>query len=448
MKYTKNPLTLFNETVFNRDGVNFRFVQKKSKKLGMVVYFKNGKSAESYYNEQGEFCENSHGLAHFIEHLLFSSATENIDWLKKAISEKVEMNGATGEGVVFYHMCSTLDRMLNEYIENLLKISYTLDINEEIFLKEKGIVSTEASLSLDLPNNKTMKLLSKYIKNSHVNHSTVGTPESVNATTMEEVIKYYQDVYTFENSEICIFADFETNKGLDEKIVKLILDKLELIRAKFPIHAQLKGPKRIIARPKNTVLDQSMNIVSTPKVSQELMVRYYRFPLNPETSLLNLEVLNLLPNLLHPMLNANVNELLKEKGLRLDTNFAIDIASSSLEEACFVIQTTQKERLEDTVEYVKELLLNFDKYITDEVIESINISEEEKSFYELDTALTSNLITYPFKYLIGINILDTQRPLNQKVDLDLLTSHEAIRNAVNEMRFDNYIDILEQPETK
>lgn len=444
MEFKKNPATNLFENTFNIDGINFRFIQKKSRNLGIVVYFRNGKNAESFYDENGNFMENSYGLAHFIEHLLFSSATEKIDWLKRLVSEKIAMNGATGENVVFYHINAKLDKMLDEHIESLLKIAYTLDIDDAIFEKEKGIVSTEASLSLDAPYNKMVDVFSNYIKNSHTNHSVVGTPESVMGTTKEEVIKYYTDVYTFENSEICIYADFEGNDNLDQKVIDLILEKIENIRAKFDVHAQLTGPKRTIALPNKTVFDQKTYDIFSPKTTVETSYRFYRFPMIEDSAVNDYETITFLNTLLHPQFNPNVKELFEKYGFRNDTGYYFDLSSSSKTECSFYIEISEIDRVEELVDFVKEIFGNIEKYITSDVIESIKTMEVEKQYRSLDETLENSLLVYPYKFLRDIQIIDRDIPLDFKVDIDVACNVDVIKNIVGRMDFENYLNFIER----
>lgn len=446
MKFIKNELTKLEEVVFNESGINFRCVQKKSKKLGMVVYFKNGKTAESYFDKDGNFKENSYGMAHFLEHLLFSSASLKIDWLKKLSTESVEFNGATGDNVVFYHVNGLVENILNEQIANLVKIAFTLDIDNAIFEKEKGIVSTEASLSQDSVNTKVANVLAKYYPNTHLSHLVPGTPQSVMGITQEEVINYYKEIYTLDNSEICLFGDFKNNPSLLQKAKDIVISEINNVRENFKIHVQDTGIKRKVAFPKNTVFDKKLHEIETPSIAKDEYRRYFVVKF-PKAEYYDISSLNSFLTFINWMYNPAVKTDYEKLKFSMDTKFSSSQEYASYDEIVFCITTTDTQRIDEITKFLQEVVENYEKYDLDKLRNIIKNQEIITEYRSLDSSLASQLLTYPYRFLNS----ERERfnlPLDKQLDNDYIISPEQFKKVSKFIDFENYVDILIKPQQK
>lgn len=439
-EFKKNPRTLLYDKVVNCEGANIRFVQKKSKKLGMCVTFFNGKNAESYY-DNGVFKENSHGIAHFLEHLLFTNVTDGVNWLEKLSSEKVSMNGATGENVVFYHILANAEDMFEKRIEQLMKISFTLDIDDEIFNKEKGIVSSEASLFIDDTRTLANDVISSYYCPSHSKHSIAGTAETVNGIEMDELVKYYQDVYSLDNCEIQVFADFENNPSFESRYLELFAKVIKKIRSEYPIHVQNKGVKRKIAEPINTKFDKKEHTITSAKVSAEEYLRVLKVNSTSEDGFgIKLLSYGILAPLLSPSYNIKVKELLESKGLNVQSDsMGASLGVDSVHEFCMTFKSTTKEKLELLFKTYVEIFSNVRDYIDEDRIQKLADMEYVSEYRKADVSIAYLYTNYAQMAMGTLGKLGYGA--SEKVESSLYSNLDMFEEIAKEMDFENYIDI-------
>lgn len=181
------------------------------------VFVKTGSSDEN---------ENEAGISHLLEHMIFKG-TKKRNYSE--ISEEIDFYGAginahtSKEETVFY--VNTLSKYVKEVSDILFDIVTNSTIDEEELEKEKGVVIEEIKMYKDTPDDLVFELnYQNSIVGSYKN-PIIGTENSVNSFTADQIKKYYRDRYTKDNMIISVAGNFDEN---------VILDKIEEYFSNIP----------------------------------------------------------------------------------------------------------------------------------------------------------------------------------------------------------------------
>jgi predicted Zn-dependent peptidase len=165
--------------------------------------------------------EDEHGMAHFLEHMLFK-ATEKRNSFQ--IANDIERYGGnfnaytSKEETVFYFS------VVDDYFE------IALDVFSDMFLfskfddldikHEKTVVLEEIKSSIDSPDDIIWDYFTEnLLKGNSVGRRTLGTLSSVRTFTKEQVQKFYKRLYNAQNITIAAVGN------IDESIFKDQLEK-------------------------------------------------------------------------------------------------------------------------------------------------------------------------------------------------------------------------------
>jgi len=165
--------------------------------------------------------EGKAGLAHFIEHLVFKKTARRTT---SQILNCLELVGADLNAYTTKEYTCLHASFLNEHL------SRTLDLFEDILFhsefpeieleKEKGIIHDEIASYKDSPEDAIADDFEDILFQNHsLGHNILGTTESLNSFTKEDIKSFMKENYSLENMVIGITA----NKSLNQ--IKSICEK-------------------------------------------------------------------------------------------------------------------------------------------------------------------------------------------------------------------------------
>lgn len=173
--------------------------------------------------ENGSRNENSknNGISHFIEHMLFKgthnrSAKELVETIEDVGGQ---LNAFTGkESTCFY--IKALNTHLELSLEILSDMLFNSKFLEEDIEKEKKVVIEEINMSEDTPEDvlSDVHCVAAWGKDS-ISYPILGTENTVNSFTRNQIVEYINSYYIPENSVISIAGNFDI-KNIEKLIYR------------------------------------------------------------------------------------------------------------------------------------------------------------------------------------------------------------------------------------
>lgn len=173
-----------------------------------------------YFIKAGTVNEDSYnsGISHFIEHMLFKGTANKsamdiastIDHLGGDINAYTSKECTGIYAKVLPKDITTPIDIISDMIMNSLFDEADID-------KEKSVIKEEIKSYDDTPEEINYDLLSEIVyKGTYLTHPILGTLESVDAITREEIINYIKTFYTNENIAIAVAGDFDEDLVIDK----------------------------------------------------------------------------------------------------------------------------------------------------------------------------------------------------------------------------------------
>lgn len=205
-EYTHLGETLYSEVLDNGLKVNLIPRRGVSKVYGFFVT-KFGSNDTSFI-PLGETNKTTvpEGVAHFLEHKLFEK--EDYDVMEKFGAFGAMPNAYTNFTETAYHFSAT-DYAI-ENVETLLDFVQEPYFTEETVENEKGIIVQEAQMYYDDPDRRLYAgCLQALFHNHPVRNEVIGTIDSINATTKEDLYTCYNTFYHPSNMSLTITGNFD-----------------------------------------------------------------------------------------------------------------------------------------------------------------------------------------------------------------------------------------------
>ena len=153
------------------------------------------------------------GVSHFLEHMMFKG-TEKMTALQ--VNEAFDHLGAkfnaftSEENTVYYAA------VLPEYLQEVTSLWSQLmrpSLRDEDFNIEKNVIKEEIAMYKDLPQFDVMdKCRSMHFKNHPCGNSVLGTNESINALTADQMRDYFEHRYAPNNMTVACCGNFNFDK--------------------------------------------------------------------------------------------------------------------------------------------------------------------------------------------------------------------------------------------
>ena len=150
------------------------------------------------------------GVSHFLEHMLFKG-TEKLS--AQDVNEAFDKTGAqfnaftSEENTVFYAA------VLPEYLEEVTQLWSQImrpSLRDDDFNIEKNVIKEEIAMYQDMPNFDVMDRCKALFFDSHpCGHSVLGSVESIDALTAQQMKDYFAKRYAPNNINVAIAGNFD-----------------------------------------------------------------------------------------------------------------------------------------------------------------------------------------------------------------------------------------------
>ncbi len=161
--------------------------------------------------------EKNNGVSHFLEHLFFKGTAKHPNGETAMILENLgaRLNASTGKDFTHYYVTAA-SKNADTAIELLSDMLLNPAIPQEEFEKEKKVVLEEIRRSNDDVGDKIFKNLTDMVFNgSTYSYETLGTTQSIENISRNDVFDYYKKYYTPQNMVTVIAGDVNPEKTLE-----------------------------------------------------------------------------------------------------------------------------------------------------------------------------------------------------------------------------------------
>ncbi|WP_016777034.1 M16 family metallopeptidase [Anaerophaga thermohalophila] len=160
--------------------------------------------------------ENEHGMAHFIEHVIFKGTQKRKTWhiLSRLDDVGGELNAYTSkEETAIY--ASFLIQDFERALELLHDISFHSVFPEKEIRKEKEVIIDEINSYKDNPAELIIDDFEELIfNNGPMGHNILGTAESIKNFTREDILKFIRNNYHTDQMVLCMVGEMAPGKFL------------------------------------------------------------------------------------------------------------------------------------------------------------------------------------------------------------------------------------------
>lgn len=212
MEKIKTPTGEVLYTGYLPNGLHYGILPKPGFVKKYAVLSTNYGSLDSKFEVPGEgVVEVPDGIAHFLEHKLFEEEEGNV--FDRFAGWGASVNAFTSYTQTAY-LFSTVDHVY-EALGQLIDFVMHPYLTEENVEKEKGIIVQELRMYEDHPDRRLHKnLLNALYHKNPIRLDIGGTPESVNSTTVEWLMKCYRTFYTASNMALFVAGDVDPDQVL------------------------------------------------------------------------------------------------------------------------------------------------------------------------------------------------------------------------------------------
>jgi predicted Zn-dependent peptidase len=175
--------------------------------------------AAAFYVRTGSRDEHDpalYGISHFLEHMVFKGTekrdgdTITLDFNRMG----AEFNAYTSFEETVFHA-----RVLSDQLPNAIDLLADMmrpRLDKEDFIRERDVILAEITRGEDQPSRIAVRrFYQAYFSGLPLGHDVIGTPESINAMEVEQMIDYCHRRYTANNIILAVAGKFEWDNLLD-----------------------------------------------------------------------------------------------------------------------------------------------------------------------------------------------------------------------------------------
>jgi len=157
------------------------------------------------------------GISHFIEHMMFKGTNKRT---AREIASDVDalggqINAFTSKESTCYYV-RTLSSNLEKGLEILVDMLTDSLFDPVEMAKEKQVVKEEIKMMEDNPDDLCQEMLYEVLfKGNVLSNSILGTPESLDAITREDIKRYIRNEYTLDNIVVSVAGNFDEQRVCD-----------------------------------------------------------------------------------------------------------------------------------------------------------------------------------------------------------------------------------------
>ena len=165
------------------------------------------KTGSRYENNQ------NNGVSHFIEHMLFKGTKKRS---AKEIASSIDKIGGQLNAFTSKECTCFYAKVLDSHLDIALEILSDMFLNSSFskieIEKEKGVVLEEINMYEDSPEDLVHDIFTQTVwAGNSLGMSILGTENSLNSLTRENIIDYFGNNYTPNNIVISLVGNFERN---------------------------------------------------------------------------------------------------------------------------------------------------------------------------------------------------------------------------------------------
>ncbi|GKV68199.1 peptidase M16 [Sporosarcina sp. NCCP-2716] len=152
------------------------------------------------------------GTAHYLEHKLFDKG--DYDVYSEFGKLGSDANAYTNDSETSYYF--TTVGHVKENAELLLDFVQDPYLTDETVDKEKGIISQEFQMYADMPDQRIYLAVQEALFSKHpVRNEVLGTLETINSMTKEQLLSAYRTFYHPSNMTFCLAGNFDTTEMME-----------------------------------------------------------------------------------------------------------------------------------------------------------------------------------------------------------------------------------------
>lgn len=160
----------------------------------------------------GEIKNYPSGIAHFLEHKLFSSE-DGVDAVTELAAFGADANAYTSNNKTVYMFSCTEN--FDKALKGLVDFVYSPYFTKGNVESEKGIIAQEIKMCLDSPYDTVSRnLLVALYGNSKLSDDVLGTEESIDRITDKALYDCYGAFYRYSNMALVVSGDIDENEVL------------------------------------------------------------------------------------------------------------------------------------------------------------------------------------------------------------------------------------------
>ncbi len=214
---------------------------------GRTALFAMGFYAGALY-EKGFGQGSTDGISHLVEHMFFKGTPK---LTTKQVNEEFSKLGADLNAYTSYDHTVYYAKVPSRHLERASELWKDLLTNKKIdtseFNAEKQVVLQEIQLYDDMPDYKaSTKAREEHFKGTPLEHSILGTIDSVKSITKDMLQEYSTNYYTFDNAILTIVGGFDLEKQ-ERNLRALFSDSIN-----SPRNSPLFHPPITLRTPKNS----------------------------------------------------------------------------------------------------------------------------------------------------------------------------------------------------
>lgn len=418
-QFNKLDLTLYHEKLDN--GLNIYIVPKENTNNIFANFVTKYGGVDINFKLNGEVINSPYGIAHFLEHKMFE-AKDNIDPFKLFEQNGAQSNAATSSYRTGYFFAGPTN--FYENLETLLDFVQKPFFTDENVLKEKGIIIQELKMYKDHPDRVGYE---KTLENSFVNNPiripVIGTIDSINSITKEDLYKCYDAFYNPSNMFLVITGNINPTKTI--KFIKENQSKKKFKKNKIE-KIKLEEPNKVFLKKEIKYMN-----ITIPKV-------YFSYKINIKNIDIDKYLLNKYLDIYFDSLYGIVSEFNEEIEKENLTNNGVIYYFTETDDHLLVT-------FEAETKYPSKVIKKIKKYIN-ENITAADFNRKKKILLSSSIYMSDNI--YQINNKIVNDVLKKDKVMTDIYDINNSLKYETMKKILNQINFKNTCEVILKPNKK
>ncbi|MBR7160634.1 MAG: insulinase family protein [Clostridia bacterium] len=366
----------------------------------------------------GSVYENNknNGISHFIEHMLFkgtnTKTAQDIVNLIENFGGKI--NAYTSKETTVYYTVSLSDNV-KDCMEVLSDIYFNSTFTQEQMDREKEVVKEEIKMCEDTPDDVCFELLSEIMYEGHpLSRAILGTNESVDGITREDILEYMTNRYCADNTVISVVGNITF-----EDVIKMVEEYFD---------ANFKNEKSTKIVVKNTKIKPKYSKKIKSIEQSNICIGFNSLPYDHEDEF----VLQAMTSILGGSMSSRLFQLIREE---LGLAYSVYAYPSSYKDNGYIAiyLGTSPAKVDLAINEVGKLCRNFIKEeISDE--ELMRSKAQLKSAFLMGRESSKSVMLTYGKFLLMTNrLFDFDEKIQQ---IDSISKEDIFRVANNLLKIE------------